>query len=52
MFRDLPLFFRLWFAFWFLMAAALIVGTIAVLSNPQWIGEFVGQIVQGYNSAT
>ena len=50
MFRDIPLFFKLWFVFCFLMAVSIMVGTIAVLLNPQWIGEFVGNIVHGYNS--
>lgn len=52
MFRDIPLFFRLWFVFCFLLAVSIMVATIAVILNPQWIGEFVGEIVQGYNSAT
>lgn len=48
--RDIPLFFRLWFAFCFLMCIGIGVATIAVILNPQWIGEFAGRIVHGFNS--
>lgn len=49
---DIPLFFRIWFVFCFLVCIGIGVATIAVILNPQWIGEFVGEIVQGYNSVT
>jgi len=46
----MPLFFKLWFAFCFLMGLTIVAATITVLLHPEWIGEFVGQITNGYNS--
>lgn len=45
---GIPIFFRLWFAFVALLAISIMVATVTVLLNPQWIGSFVGQIVTGY----
>lgn len=50
MHHRIPLFFRLWFAFCAVLALSIFVATIAVLLNPQWIGEFAGQIVHGFNT--
>ena len=50
MFRNIPVFFVIWFAFCGLLALAVPVAIITVLLNPQWIGEFAGQIVQGFNA--
>lgn len=50
MFRNIPVFFVIWFAFCALMALALPVAVIAIILNPQWIGEFAGEIVQGFNA--
>ena len=47
-----PFFFRLWFAFCFLMALAIMVATVNVLLHPEWIGEFAGKIVTGYTQTT
>lgn len=46
----MPIFFKLWFGFCFMMALALLVSTVMVLLHPQWIGEFAGQMVTGYQT--
>lgn len=50
MFRKIPIFFVIWFVFCALMALAVPVVIITVLLNPQWIGEFAGEIVQAFNA--
>lgn len=48
--RKISVFFVLWFAFCALLALAVPVAIITVLLNPQWIGEFAGEVVQAFNA--
>lgn len=45
-----PLFFKLWFAFCVLLGLSIMAATVAILLNPEWIGEFVGRILAGFQS--
>ena len=47
---DFSLFFKLWFAILALLALAIMAGTVTVLLHPEWIGEFVGKILVGFQS--
>lgn len=48
---GIPVFFYIWFVFCAALALSIGTATVMVLLNPEWIGEFVGRIVQGYSQA-
>ena len=49
--NGIPIFFKLWFAFVAAMALSIFVATVYVLAHPAYIGEYVGQMVQGFHQA-
>ena len=52
---GIPLFFKLWFAFCAILALSIFALALYLLytvaADPQGLGRFLGEIVQGYSSA-
>lgn len=57
-FDDAPLFFKLWFAFVALVTVGLValmvagvIEIVSLLSDPQAIGTYFGEVTKGFNGA-
>ena len=58
-FSGMPTFFKLWFAFVFCVALAILgvqvfigVKIFSMAGNPEAMGGYVGQVVKGFNEAS
>lgn len=53
--NRIPVFFKLWFAFVMLLALVIIGGQIwlgaTILTSPDTVGRFIGEIVDGFEDA-
>lgn len=53
---EIPLFFKLWFAFIAFIVICIISGTFyigysAIKAGPEGVGTYVGQIIKSYNES-